>query len=235
MDERMLRLKDFLGSYLQSTARSPAELAKEIHRARYPYHHPDESDYDFNLRMNAYKTPGQICTEISQQGAGDFYCHYKNTERRSHPFGDTYVHHIDEMRLLLRSSQLTEDVIVTTLMAGVPMKVVYDAIAEDDRPRIYTKKITIAGINGSPSNLAFIDCICSGTGRWESHTSEIFDTDVMLALLSVDRIMFNESIKFMPFIAEFQERLEKCKAEIRAGNLGDYRSKGNTLMDDIGL
>lgn len=231
----MLRLKDFLGSYLQSTARSPAELAKEIHRARYPFHHPDESDYDFNLRMNAYKTPDQICAEISLRGAGDFYCGYKKTERRSHPFGDTYVHHIDEMRLILRSAQLTEAVIIEVLRAGVPMKLVHDAIAEDDRSRVYTKKIILAGINSHPCNLTFIDIICSGKGRWESHTSEIFDQDVMLALLSVERIQLTESLKFMPWLQEFKLRLDACMQKVRDGSLGDYRAKGNVLMEDLGM
>lgn len=231
----MLRLKDFLGTYLQSTARSPAELAKEIHRARYPYHHPDESDYDFNLRMNAYKTPDQICAEISLRGAGDFYCEYKKTERRSHPFGDTYVHHIDEMRLILRSAQLTENVIIQVLKAGVPMKLVHDAIAEDERSRIYTKEIILAGINGLSSNLVFIDIICSGKGRWESHTSEIFDQEVMLALLSVERIQLCESLKFMPWLQEFKARLELCMQKVRDGTIGDYRAKGNVLMEDLGM
>lgn len=231
----MLRLKDFLGSYLQSTARSPAELAKEIHRARYPYHHPDESDYDFNLRMNAYKTPDQICAEISLRGAGDFYCEYKKTERRSHPFGDTYVHHIDEMRLILRSAQLTENVIIQVLKAGVPMKLVHDAIAEGERSRIYTKEIILAGINGLSSNLVFIDIICSGKGRWESHTAEIFDQEVMLALLSVERIQLCESLKFMPWLQEFKARLELCMQKVRDGTIGDYRAKGNVLMEDLGM
>lgn len=231
----MLRLKDFLGTYLQSTARSPAELAKEIHRARYPYHHPDESDYDFNLRMNAFKTPSQICAEISLRGAGDFYCEYKKTERRSHPFGDTYVHHIDEMRLVLRSAQLTEAVIIEVLEAGVPMKLVHDAIAEDDRSRIYTKAIMLAGIKGLSTNLVFIDIICSGKGRWESHTSAIFDQDVMLAMLSVERTILNESLKFMPWLPEFQERLDSCMESVRRGVLGDYRAKGNVLMEDMGM
>lgn len=235
MDERMLRLKDFLGSYLQSTARSPAELAKEIHRARYPYHHPDESDYDFNLRMNAYKTPDQICAEISLRGTGDFYCEYKKTERRSHPFGDTYVHHIDEMRLILRSAQLTENVIIQVLKAGVPMKLVHDAIAEGERSRIYTKEIILAGINGLSSNLVFIDIICSGKGRWESHTAEIFDQEVMLALLSVERIQLCESLKFMPWLQEFKARLELCMQKVRDGTIGDYRAKGNVLMEDLGM
>lgn len=236
MDERMLRLKDFLESYLLSEAKSPEERAQELYRARYPFRHPEESHYDFCLRINAYKNPEQICAEIERSGnADDFYCEYHKVERRSCPFGNIYVETIHEMRLLVRSKQLTEAVMVALLKAGVPMNDVYDAIAEDERTRIYTKPIILAAIGGDTTNLKMIDRLCSGKGRWESHSSAIFDDDVMLALLSANRMQFISSIACMNWIPEFVSRLESCRAKVRSGEYKCHKAKGNTLMDDIGL
>ncbi len=236
MDERMLRLKDTLETHLLSAARSPSERAQELHRARYPFQHTDESTYDFRLRINAYISPDQICAEIERAGnADDYYCEYHKLERRSYPFGDTYVETIHEMRLLVRSKQLTEPVMVALLQAEVPLEDVYEAITQDDRNRIYSKPIILAAIDGHDTNLKMIDRICSGMGRWDSHTRDIFDDDVMYALLSVDRERFISSIEFLLSNKEFVSRLESCRDHVRSGAHRCLMAKGNVLMDDIGM
>jgi hypothetical protein len=235
MDERMLRLLDFMQSYLVSPARCPAEKAQEDYLAKYPCRQTHETEYDFNLRINAYKNPGQILTEIDLYGAGDFYCEYKKTQRQSYPSGDTYVTTVQEMRLLLRTKQLTEEVIIALLMENVPLRVIYDAMNEFDQKSIYSKPIALAAVNGCVENLKTLAMLYLGTEKWDRY-GHCFDQEVMIAALGrVPRLVFNEIFCTGINDKTFGPLLEVCKAEIRAGRAGNRMAKGHVLEDDMGL
>ena len=235
MDERMLRLLDFMQSYLVSPARSPAEKAQEDYLAKYPRRQTHETEYDFNLRINAFKNPGQILTEIDLYGAGDFYVEYKKTERQSYPSGDTYVTTVQEMRLLLRTKQLTEPVIIALLLEDVPLSLIYEAMNEFDQRSIYSKAIALAAISGDESNLNTLAKLYLGTAKWDRY-GHCFDQEVMIAALGrVPRLQFNEIFCTGINSQTFGPLLKVCKDEIRAGRAGNRMAKGHVLEDDVGL
>ncbi len=235
MDERMLRLLDFMQSYLVSPARSQAEKDQEDFLAKYPHRQIHESRYDFLLRMNAFKNPEQIVAEIASHGADDFYCEYKKTERQSYPSGDTYVTTVQEMRLLLRTKQLTEPVIIALLMEDVPLRTIYDAMNEFDQASIYSKPIALAAVNGRVENLKTLEMLYIGLSKWETY-GHCFDQDVMIAALGrVPRNDFNEIFDTRFGVQTFGPLLEECKEEIRSGRAGNKMAKGHVLEDDMGL
>jgi hypothetical protein len=235
MDERMLRLLDTIQSFLVSPARSPAEQAQEDFLARYPRRQIHESRYDFNLRINAFKTPSQILAEIELRGARDYYCEYKKIQRQSYPSGDTYVTTVQEMRLLLRTKQLTEPVIVALLANDVPLRVIYDAMNEFDQPSIYSKAIALAAVNGCVENLSTLMMLYLGKFRWDVH-GHCFDQEVMIAALGrVPRNEFNEIFRLGIRSKTFDPLLDECKKEIRAGRAGNQMAKGHVLEDEMGI
>ena len=235
MDERMLRLMDFMDSHLESPARCPAEKAQEQHRAKYPFQHSDESLYRFNLRMNAYKTPDQILTEIERNGAGDYYLEHKEVARRSYPSGDIYVQAVQEMRLGLRTRQLTEPVIVALLDHGVPLNMIYDALSESDQASIFTKPIALAAGRGTVENVKTLRQLYLGGFRWQAFGHH-FDHDVMLVILgNITRPEFLEIFCSDIALKTFGQLIDECKAMVRAGQGGNLRSRGHVLEDDVGM
>lgn len=231
----MLRLMDFIESHLESPARSLAEKAQEHYRARYPFQHSDESLYRFNLRMNGYKTPDQILTEIERNGAGDYYLEHKEVARRSYPSGDIYVQAVQEMRLGLRTRQLTEPVIVALLDHSVPLNMIYEGMSEPDQPSIFTKPIALAAGRGPVENVKTLSQLYLGGFRWQSHGHH-FDHEVMLAILgNLTRPEFFEIFGSDIALKTFGQLIDECKDMVRAGQGGNLRARGHVLEDDVGI
>lgn len=234
MNANIFRAVDMLQPYLLEPVMSSEEKKLEEEKASYPFPHPGESAFHFNLRMNAFKTEAQILAEISQNGVGDFYMLYQGTRCESDWSGlEIYESDVEEMRIALERSQVTKSVCLALLAAGALYEDLYPAYMPLDLE--FDRDIWLAAISSNPKNVDILRNAFIYKGDSPALHPLGADPEIITAAIASSGEALDEVELLIGRFPEYIAAKEKASEAIRNGSCADLRARGYVLSRDLGI
>lgn len=234
MNTNIFRAVDMLQPYLLDPAMSEEDKKLAEEKASYPFPHPGESDFQFNLRMNAFKTEAQILDEIARKGAGDFYMLYQGVSCESDWSGlEIYENDIEEMRVALERGQVTKRVCLALLSTGALYEDLFPAYMPLDLE--FDRDIWLTAISSNGQNVD----ILMKTFLIEEDGTALHplgaDTEIIIAAISSAGEGLNEIEKLIGRFPGYIRAKEEASEFIRSGLSGDLGAQAYVLSRDLGI